>query len=189
MVYGKEMTFSTKELTSIVEKHFSRSESEGKWFQVNPEDIDEKLFEEPRENNAQEETRRIIVKALAKVKEFPEKYGNPFETMVPTKTWEAKSVKEFQRLARCLGNHMGDITEQALEWAQRISNGETWEAICNEPDKSSWQRIVLSNKEHGYFVGGSICLNDSSSPTSVIKHYNTLNKYVSYAHVVPLIIR
>lgn len=189
MVYGKEMTFTTKKLTSIVESHFSRSESEGKWFQVNPEDIDEKLFEEPRENSAQEETRRMIVKALAKVKEFPEKYGNPFETMVPTKTWEAKSINQLKEVACCLGDHMGDCTEQALEWAQRISNGEKWENICNKPDNANWKRFVICNDEFGYFIGGSVCINDTGAPTKRTRHYCKQNSEIYYAHVVPLIIR
>ena len=29
---------------------------------------------------------------------------------------------------------MADWVEQAFEWAQRISNGESWKTICNDAD-------------------------------------------------------
>lgn len=52
-VNGREITFSEQELSSILEKHFSKVKvaqklTENEWFEVKPHAIDQKLFEEKR---------------------------------------------------------------------------------------------------------------------------------------------
>lgn len=166
----REMTFSEKELIEILEKHFANQKetqeqekkqekqktAEGKYFDVIPKDINPKLFSEKREDPTQEWTRQIILEAFANVSQKPEKYAKPFKTMIPKKTWSSKTVKELKEFASNLGNHMADWVEQALEWAQRIANGETWEAVCNQPDTSKWYRLIIWKNGYARNVGGTL---------------------------------
>ena len=92
--------------------------TEGIPFPVNPLGIDRKLFQEERKDPRQEETRQLILQAFTKVDEYPEKYGKPFNTLMPKKTWDWKTVNELGKLATELGNHEADWVEQAIEWAQ-----------------------------------------------------------------------
>ena len=173
-VNGKEMTFSEEELITVLEKHFNqttteqqetnlqketlkpiRGPEEGVRFEVNPQGIDRSLFEKERKDQRQETTRQRILEAFAKMDKKPAKYGKPFKTLMPAKTWEWKTVGELKKLATKLGDHNADWVEQALEWAQRIQNGETWEAICNEADTANWYRLVVWKNGYARFVGGS----------------------------------
>ena len=166
-VNGRERTFSEEELTVILEKHFSSEAAnqanavevaerptEGKWFKVNPLAIDQNLFKEKREDSRQEVTRQLILEAFAEMKKKP-KYAKPFKTMMPKKTWKSKTVGELKKLAGKLGDHNADWVEQALEWAQRITNGETWKSVCNEPDTANWYRLVVWKNGYCRLVGGS----------------------------------
>lgn len=177
-VHGRERTFSEKELIAILEKHFSneateqvstakgaQEPTEDKWFEVNPETIDQSLFQKKRKDKRQEKTRRLILEAFAEVKSSPEKYGKKFKTMMPKKSWTYKTVEELKQLACKLGDHNADWVEQALEWAQRISNGESWEVICNNADTANWYRMIIWKNGYACLVGGS--RNDyNSSPAS-----------------------
>lgn len=179
-VHEHEMTFSEGELKSILEEYFDskvkkaeggkdRQEkdaaekvkpkycegpTEGKAFEVNPSEIERSLFSAKRKDEKQERTRQLILKAFAKVDANPEKYGKPFKTLMLEKTWKEETVKRLEELANSLGDHLADGVEQTMEWAQRIANGETWEAVCNEPDTANWYRLV---KWEGYYrnIGGS----------------------------------
>lgn len=141
-VHGRERTFSEQELIAILEKHFSNEATEkattanvakvpteDQAFEVNPQTINQSLFQKERKDRRQEETRQLILEAFAKVKSNPKKYGRKFKTMMPKKTWRSKTVEELKQLACKLGDHNADWVEQALEWAQRICNGESWEAV------------------------------------------------------------
>lgn len=166
---GQEMTFSESELIEILENHFTNQKethkqkenktmqkpTEGKCFEVNPKDIDQELFLEKKEDEAQEWTRQIILEAFTRLSEEPEKYGRPFKTMIPEKTWSSKTEKELKEIANNLGDHMADWVEQALEWAQRIANGETWEVVCNEADTEYWYRLVVWKNGYSRIVGGA----------------------------------
>lgn len=167
-VNGREMTFSEQELIAIVEKHLAskptkqvttvkvaQTPTEDEWFEVNPRAIDQKLFQEKREDSQQEETRQLILEAFAEVKSNPERYGRAFKTMMPKKTWSSKTVVELKKLACKLGDHNADWVEQALEWAQRIANGESWEDICNNRDTANWYRLVVWKSGYVRLVGGS----------------------------------
>lgn len=57
-----------------------------------------------------------------------------------------KNVVELKEEAKNQGGHMANWIEQALEWAQRIDNGESWETICNEPDKNKHYRMIIGEK-------------------------------------------
>ena len=75
--------------------------------------------------------------------------------MMLKKTWTFKTVAELKQLACEFGNHNADWVEQALEWAQRICNGESWEAVCNNADTANWYRLVVWKNGYARLVGGS----------------------------------
>ncbi len=183
-VHGRERTFSEQELIAILEKHFSNEATEqvstaklaqvpteGKWFEVNPQAIDQNLFQKKRENRRQEETRNLILDAFDEVKSNPEKYGKNFKTMIPKKTWVVKTVAELKQLACELGDHNADWVEQALEWAQRICNGESWGDVCNNADTANWYRLVVWKSGYTRLVGGSRN-DDYSFPASDVNDYD-----------------
>lgn len=110
--------------------------AKGKYFDVIPSSIDRSLFQEKRENKQQEWTRQFILEAFDKVYSYPKKYAKPFklmipELMIPEKIWVRTDLQELLGLDRKLGDHIADWVELALVWAQRISNGDTWEDLCN----------------------------------------------------------
>jgi len=141
---------------------------EGEWFEVNPSSINRELFFEERTDWQQEQARTLIVKAFAKwdKKRRPDRC---FETLVPKMTWKnGKSVRENRRIARSLGDKMANWVEEALEWAQRITNGESWEKLCNESDTNSMYRLITWENGHSRIVGGSVEAKDPCSTTDVL---------------------
>ena len=183
-IHGRDMTLSMDELIKILEKHFStepikktvQSPSEGEWFEVNPDTIDQSLFYKIRPDLKQEEARKLILQAFDAVKIKPWRYGKKFYTLIPRIHWywdEEKTIRELLELHRNLGDHNADWVEQALEWAQRICNGESWKELCNEWDKCCQCRLIEWNGEKQEFrtVGGgkfSASLNVCSIP----RYYN-----------------
>ena len=129
--------------------------TEGEWFEVKPQDINQKLFRRKRKDEEQERVRKIIIEAFVEMKENPEEYGRSFKTMMPEKTWDSKTVFELKKMACQLGDHNANWVEQALEWAQRIANGESWEAICDDVDTANWYRLVVWKYGYTRRVGGS----------------------------------
>ena len=198
-VNGREMTFSEQELKAILEKHFSNEATEqvttekvvqvpteDKWFEVNPQDINQSLFQKKRKDERQEKTRRLILEAFAEVKSNPEKYGKKFKTTMPKKTWSAKTVVELKQLACELGDHNADWVEQALEWAQRICNGESWKAVCNNADTANWYRLVVWKNGYHRLVGGSHG-NSSNFPASDVFLYDCTSIGI-FNYTVPLVV-
>ena len=189
-VNGQEMTFSEQELTAIVEKHLStqttEKPTEGKRFDVNPLVINQKLFKKKREDSRQESTRKLIVEAFSEVKKNPEKYAKPFQTLMPKKTWSSKTVAELKELAESLGDCIADWVHQALEWAQRIDNGQSWEAICNESDTANWYRLVVWKNGYTRLVGGSR-KSDISEPSSYVDS-RSYDSYDRIGGTVPLVV-
>ena len=128
---------------------------EGIYFNVNFATINQAIFNKERKDKEQEKTRKVILEAFEEVKNNPEKYGKPFKTIVPKKDWKVKTIEELIELSNDFGGHIADWVEQALEWAQRISNGEKWKDVCNEPDTISNYRIVIWKNGFVRIVGGS----------------------------------
>ena len=204
-VNGKEMTFSEEELITVLEKHFNqttteqqetniqketpkpiRGPEEGVPFEVNPSGIDRSLFQKEREDKWQEMIRQHILEAFAKMDENPGKYGKPFKTLIPAKTWEWKTVGELRKHAAKLGDHMANWVEQFLEWAQRIQNGETWEAICNKADTANWYRLIEWKNGYARIVGGSR-KDFRSNPASDVDLYN-FDSSCEIVCTVPLVV-
>lgn len=172
MLYGKEHDFSEEELVSILEDHFERqameadfidtvtsTPAEGCWFIVRPKLINRSIFEEKREDIKQENVRQEILKAFDEMHKYPEKYSEPFKTLYPTRPWskkKSKTLKELRNMAKIIGDDVADETQQALEWAQRIFNGESWEMVCNNPDNARSYRAIKTRYYGMYLlVGGS----------------------------------
>lgn len=186
-VHGREMTFSEEELRCILEDYFSPTPTQGKWFEVNPSAIDQEIFDFERKDKNQEQARQIILDAFVELKNDP-KYAKSFRTKFPPKNWKTKTVDELKELANENGCHIADWVEQALEWAQRIANGELWENICNNPDTSNWYRLVLSKyKNHKLLVGGSVEMEANCSSTDVQQFDEQCYSKLNYT--VPLIVR
>lgn len=198
-IHGRERTFSEKELIAILEKYFSNEATEqattakvaqvpteGQWFEVNPQTINQSLFKDKRKDERQERTRKLILEAFAEVKSSPEKYGRKFKTMMPKKTWTSKTVAELKQLACEFGNHNADWVEQALEWAQRICNGESWEAVCNKADTANCYRLVVWKNGYARLVGG-LRVDGYGFPASDVDDYvHGSNGRVFYT--VPLVV-
>ncbi len=194
VVDGEEKTFSEEELASIVKEHLAQNKvaissegkpierpmhpTEGVPFEVNPSEIDRNLFQEKREDSRQEWTRQLILEAFTKMDEDPTRYGKPFKTLMPEKTYEGKPVSELIKLANKLGDHIADWVEQALEWAQRISNGETWEDICDNQDTANWRRLVKWKNDYYRLVGGSRKFSNNNPASYVsIDYFGSSDKF------------
>lgn len=128
--------------------------AEGEWFEVTPEAINRKLFKKKRKGK-QEETRQLILEAFEEVKHNPDKYGKTFKTIIPEKNWKVMNIEKAQNLAKQFKGHVADWVEQALEWAQRINNGETWEELCDKPDETKNYRMIIWKNNHIRMIGGS----------------------------------
>lgn len=186
-VNGRETIFTEDELTSIVKKHCVCTPMEGKWFEVNPLGIDQKLFQEERKDKWQESIRLLILKAFDKLENDPEKYGKIFETMMPNKDWENDTIAGLKKRAQEFGGHNADWVELALEWAQRICNGETWEALCNYADIANWYRLVIGEDGYTRLVGGS-CNTRNYHPATYVSS-ESYCYYCVISNAVPLVVR
>lgn len=168
-VNGRERNFSEEELIAILEEYYSakvEKPTEGKWFKVNPKSINRALFDNKRSDREQERVRKLILEAFAEV-DRNLKYQEPFEILVPVRTkgfYFEKDVKDF---AIKIGDSQTNWIEQALEWAQRISNGESWQSLCNVPDYNQWFRLIIGKNNKSWFVGGC-CDCNISKPTTHI---------------------
>ena len=182
----EEVTEKQKEKISYEAAETVSTPTEGKWFEVNPEDINRELFKRKRKDESQERTRQIILEAFDEVKNNPERYNKPFKTLIPEKTWASKTVAQLKKVAKSHGDHMADWVEQALEWAQRISNGESWKAICNDTDTANWYRLVVWKNGYVWLVGGSR-RGYHDYPVSDTASYN-YGSYGIFNEAVPLVV-
>lgn len=183
-------SFNVPEEQTTNEFHASdvaQTPTEGNRFEVNPLGINRSEFEKPMSNRKQEWTRQTIREAFAEVDKHPEKYASAFYTLIPEKEWNGyKTVAELKEYANDQGGLMADWVEQALEWAQRIFNGESWEAICNNADTSKWYRMIVWKNGHARHVGGSRARGNDDS-ASYVFHYNCGSNY-EIDDTVPLVV-
>lgn len=190
-VNGTERTFSKQELIEIIEKHLSngnQAPTEGVWFWVKPREIiiNQKIFNEVREDRKQERTRKLILEAIEQTKKNPQKYKDAFRVMIPKKAWKVITVEEMNRNATKIGAHIADWVEWILVLAQRIVNGQSWEEICNFPAKSKWFKLIMW--ETGYFrtVGSCLFLDielpDAAESGTAYGYTNSLS------HTVPVFV-
>ena len=194
---GRKETFDSVASFNVTEEKTAKEEchasdvaqipTEGKLFEVNPLGIDRSKFEKSMSDQRQEWTRQIIQEAFAEVDKHPEKYASAFYTLMPAKKWNGyKTVAELKAYANDLGGHMAYWVEQALEWAQRISNGENWETICNNADTANWYRMIVWKNDYYRLVGGSR-LSCSNYPASDVDNHD-FSSANSFDDTVPLVV-
>ena len=107
---------------------------------------------------------------------------------MPEKKWQGyKTVAELKEYAKELSGQTADWVEQALEWAQRISNGESWEAICNKADTAKWYRLISWKKGYYRLVGGSRASSSYGYPASDVFGYD-YDSCSSIDDTVPLVV-
>lgn len=155
-------------------------------FEVNPLAIDKTQFERARLEEIcgfftprMESIRQEILGALIEVDEHPEKYASKFYTFVPDKTWYgSKRVAYLKKYATRLGGEMGDWIHLTLEWAQKISNGESLDRICYDSDKHDWYRMVVFDTDDTRRIGGSFKVGNNASET-----YVEPNSYFDFSQV------
>lgn len=157
-----------------------------KMLKVIPSEINRSIFEKKRISQREEENRRLIQKAFDMLDNNPEKYTSPFYTMVPENRWESCYVtpKDLKSYANELGGYMADWVEQALEWAQRISDGESWDIIWKLADNLECCRMIVG--KHGFYriVGGSY--NGFKYAMSYVRGFYFPNSKIQ--NVVPLVV-
>lgn len=184
-------SFNVKEDPIVNEDWFrfnvSHIPEEGKLYEVVPLRIKRSYFEEPMSDQKQERTRLIIRAAFAEVDKHPERYNAPFYTLIPEINWGGdKTVEELKEYASDFGGLMADWVEQALEWAQRISNRESWESICNMADTARSYRMISLNNTCYRIVGASRYLRSGEAVAEVRNYdYNSMSKVYN---TVPLIV-
>lgn len=176
-VNGRKMHFSDEELIAILEKHFSNEEQpiqivempvEGKLFEIKPVKINRSLFSEKRDNEEQEKLRKLILQAFERVNNEPKKYCRTFYTYKPKKMWDKpQHVSQLRKMACKMGDHLTDWVEFALEQAQRIQNGESWEILCNIPDSLNYNRLIVWKDGTYRIVGGAVKMGDMKSPSYI----------------------
>jgi len=168
--YSVESFTVTQEQTAykkLDEYEVAQIPIEGKLFEVDPLGIDRSCFEKPR-SEWQERVRKTIQEAFEELEKHPVKYASPFYTLIPEKNWNGcKTVTELMEYANDLGGYVADWVEQALEWAQRIYNGESWEVICNNADTANWHRLVIWKNGHCRLVGDTRNSRNNYPPTDL----------------------
>lgn len=194
---GREMIFQEKELVAILNEYFkikkAQSPIENTYFEVNPNSINLDLFKTVRSDSAQEITRRIILDAFEEVKKYPQKYGSPFKTMIPNlddcqdvSSICRPTVDDLIEKSKKMGGHIASWVEQALEWAQRLENGESWKNICNDPDETKWYRLVIWKDGYARRVGGASFIAYEHAASRLLDYRLYRGDHVSYT--VPLLV-
>ena len=104
------------------------------------------------------------------------------------KTWKTKYVFQLEDVAKKLGDRNANWVEQALEWAQRICNGESWQAICNDVDTNKHFRLVIWKNGQARLVGGSTAIDILNFAPSDFGEYD-YSGGTSIEYAVPLVVR
>lgn len=118
--------------------------TEGEWFEVKPQDINQKLFRRKRKDEEQERVRKIIIEAFVEMKENPEEYGRSFKTMMPEKTWDSKTVFELKKMACQLGDHNASWVTTMPIGSNRPLNGPSESQTANrgKPFAMTWIQLI-----------------------------------------------
>ena len=81
---------------------------------------------------------------------------------------------------------MANWVEQALEWAQRITNCDSWDDICNLKDTARWYRLICWKDGKARPIGGS-CDDVTHIPPSDVDLYDYDEDYRLY-NTIPLVV-
>lgn len=166
---------------------------EGELFEVRPDEIDRSRFEEPLEDKMQEKTRQLIREAFSEADKYPEVYKKSFFTLIPKRTWDDRvTFGELAEYAKELGGEIATWVHQALEWAQRIINGESWEDLCNKTFEVKSERAILWKNGNYKVVGEGICVDAEADlyiwPAASICKSDWIHSNIECRHIVPLVV-
>ena len=129
----------------------------------------------------------VLLDMASDIEKHPEKYASAFYTLIPEKRWNVyMPLVVLKEYANGLGGQMAYWDEQALEWAQRLFNGESWEDVCNNADTAREYRMIIWKNGLARLVGGSR-VDYFSTPASEVEDYD----YYSDNHItsaVPLVV-
>ena len=180
-----EITVTVKELVSILEQHF-KILNVVKGVEVNPITIDESIFEmgEKGYYSHEEYIMQLIQKAFIEMKKDLRRYARPFEIVTPAELEPVYTEEKMVALAEQYGDHLADWVEQALEFAQKIANGED---IFNKSDDSKWFRAISWQDGHVCLVGGSEEFNNHDCASAI--HEFHVNSFYQLHNAVPAIVR
>ena len=177
---------SLKMLRKIAQTHYCQEEKSmnenkkiaSECLRVSLETINLELFKEPRKDRKQEQVRQIILEALFEAQSKPE-YAKPFKIVIPENDWRDTTILDIVVIAPKIGDHLSNWVEQCLEWAQKITNGISWEELCNTPDTSKWRRLVFWKNGYWRIIGGATVTTISFSASDVISYFFSLRYSVS----------
>lgn len=166
----------------------TRRPIEGLFFKVDYLTINKSLFLKKRIDQKQEWVRNIILEAFDIAEKDPEIYCKTFYTLMPKNKWYpgSASLKEIEQSAIKFGDHMANWVEQALEWAQRITNCDSWDDICNLKDTARWYRLICWKDGKARPIGGS-CDDVTHIPPSDVDLYDYDEDYRLY-NTIPLVV-
>ena len=174
-VNGQEKTYTPSELIAILEAHHGTGDypKEGIPFVVNVDEIKSSrhLFTTERGNIREENLRKLILQALDWVEANPKMYKDSFRTLMPEKTWTSKSMEDLSTLAKSLGGHVANWVDWALQLAQRLVNGESWEVLCTNPDTAQWFIAIIWQDGSTRCVGGAL-KDNNHLPAAAINEYD-----------------
>ena len=127
---------------------------------------------------------QLIQKAFVEVKKDLRRYAKPFEIVTPAELEPVYTEEKMVALAKQYGDHLADWVEQALEWAQRIANGED---IFIKSDNSKWFRAISWQDGHVCLVGGSEEFNNHDCASTI--HDFNVNSFCQLHNSVPAVVR
>ena len=128
---------------------------ENEMFKVNPLRINRNIFQEARKEPREEEIRRLILEAFKMMDIYPKRYKKSFYTFFPNKGLKKTSMDEILKFGLTFGDEVADWVYQVLEWAQILQNEQAWKIMLNEPDNSTYYRLVVWKDECYVAIGGS----------------------------------
>ena len=163
IINGREKTFDEKELVDILKKHYDEDVIRIKMpkeaigveiHEVIPEDINRKLFEEKRIDEVEESARNFILYALENLDRKPSKYGKPFKTIIYMSKFENMTLGDVCDFTKKYGDYLANTIDQGLEWAYRITMGETWESVCKDVNRG-WYKMVQHENRYFFMYQGA----------------------------------
>lgn len=194
-INGREEVFSNVEEIISIKEEYPSYPLEGKKdpepeversYLVDPKSINRKLFSKELSDSKQEEVRQLILEAFSMTRKEPERYNKAFKNVVPEKNWiGSKDVQDLINVAYGMNGCLATWVELALEWAQRISNGESWESICNISDENPYYRLVEWKDKTIRSIGGSHNTFDMSPTAKIGEEQHSVEEHVLFA--VPLV--
>ncbi|MDR0978890.1 MAG: hypothetical protein LBL91_02990 [Lachnospiraceae bacterium] len=179
-VYGEDRIYSDLELTRELE-HLAdfeegnkqktgikaASPAVGKWFTIDPQNIDwDKV-----KNACEEADKTDLLEHILWAKEqipTDAKYQAKIELFIPEKKWNhTMTEKELRDMASRLGDEMEDEVIFYLELAQRISNGETVATLTEKADILPYYRQIITKNGGMGTVGGGSAIGRGEPPADI----------------------